>query len=391
MKFKQKHDTVQDLLNTVQTGGGGGGSIDPSNYYTKTQCDDKFLTQSAATAYQPISGMSSYALKTEAVPEVTSSDNNKVLKSAYSSSTGSYDWQTINEVPTVTSSDNGKILRANYFNATGTSTVTWENPPEELPVVGLNDSGKVLQAHVNATTSETSVSWADVATLPSYSNALDGDMLVVHETNGTRTLQWQNYIPATKNPADIGKVLTVSYTDASVDVPTLSWTTPSGGSGLPDYSGVTSTGWVLMTTRTGSTTTVDWAFPDAPLASTVTTGDLGKSLVVTYDGTPGMGIIEWANRPVTVILDQYPEQSTPEINLNLHSYMIIVTGTKSDYDSNTINVCATCYANSGQIYDNEYVEVTYSNGVFSVMPRISSDPTFIPWNMAEIQTVVQLG
>lgn len=236
MKFKQKHDTVQDLLNTVQTGEGGGGSIDPSNYYTKTQCDDKFLTQSAATAYQPISGMSSYALKTEAVPEVTASDNNKVLKSAYSSSTGSYAWQTINEVPTVTSSDNGKILRANYFNATGTSTVTWENPPEELPVVGLNDSGKVLQAHVNATTSETSVAWADVATLPSYSNALDGDMLVVHETNGTRTLQWQNYIPATKNPADIGKVLTVSYTDASVDVPTLSWTTPSGGSGFTNVT-----------------------------------------------------------------------------------------------------------------------------------------------------------
>lgn len=236
MKFKQKHDTVQDLLNTVQTGGGGGGSIDPSNYYTKTQCDDKFLTQSAATAYQPISGMSSYALKTEAVPEVTSNDNDKVLKSAYSGGAGSYAWQTIREVPTVTSSDNGKILRANYYNATNTSTVTWENPPEELPVVGLSDSGKILQAHVNATTSETSVSWADVATLPSYSNALDGDMLVVHETNGTRTLQWQNYIPATKNPADIGKVLTVSYTDASVDVPTLAWTTPSGGSGFTNIA-----------------------------------------------------------------------------------------------------------------------------------------------------------
>lgn len=54
------------------------------------------------------------------VPEVTSSDNGKVLKASYSEGEGSASWGDIPaEVPAVTSSDNGKVLKATYSEGAG--------------------------------------------------------------------------------------------------------------------------------------------------------------------------------------------------------------------------------------------------------------------------------
>ena len=54
------------------------------------------------------------------LPEVTSSDDGKVLKASYSEGEGSASWSDAPDaVPEVTSSDNGKVLKAHYSEGVG--------------------------------------------------------------------------------------------------------------------------------------------------------------------------------------------------------------------------------------------------------------------------------
>lgn len=71
----------------------------------------------------------------EAVPDVTSSDDGKVLQATYSGGEGSYAWTTppsMDEVPDVTSSDDGKLLKASYAGSTG--SYAWETV--SIPTIG---------------------------------------------------------------------------------------------------------------------------------------------------------------------------------------------------------------------------------------------------------------
>lgn len=163
MKFKQSHSTIQNILNDVENGnGGGGGSIDPNDYYTKTQADAKFLTQTDASTtyqtmanmsnYQTVSGMSDYATTSDVADTYqTKADMANYLTTATASTTyqtlsGMSDYATTaaisdmatqtwvgqqgyisdaDEVPEVTSTDNGKVLTASY-TAQGVASYSWE-------------------------------------------------------------------------------------------------------------------------------------------------------------------------------------------------------------------------------------------------------------------------
>ena len=71
-------------------------------------------------------GQQGYLTDADEVPQVTSSDDGKVLTASYNSGTGtgSYNWVTpatpsVDEVPAVTSADDGKVLTASYAGGTG--------------------------------------------------------------------------------------------------------------------------------------------------------------------------------------------------------------------------------------------------------------------------------
>jgi hypothetical protein len=84
--------------------------------------------------------VNTYATKTElqaveSVPDVTSSDDGKILQATYSGGEGSYAWTTppsADEVPDVTSSDDGKLLKATYTGGTG--SYAWETV--SIPTIG---------------------------------------------------------------------------------------------------------------------------------------------------------------------------------------------------------------------------------------------------------------
>lgn len=79
-----------------------------------------------------------YATKAElpeGVPDVTSSDDGKILQATYSGGEGSYAWTTppsADEVPDVTSSDDGKLLKATYTGGAG--SYAWETV--SIPTIG---------------------------------------------------------------------------------------------------------------------------------------------------------------------------------------------------------------------------------------------------------------
>lgn len=84
--------------------------------------------------------VNTYATKTElqaveSVPDVTSSDDGKILQATYSGGEGSYAWTTppsADEVPDVTSSDDGKLLKASYSGGAG--SYAWETV--SIPTIG---------------------------------------------------------------------------------------------------------------------------------------------------------------------------------------------------------------------------------------------------------------
>jgi hypothetical protein len=93
-------------------------------------------------------------------------------------------------VPTPESTDVGKVLTAN-----DDGTASWDTIEAELPTVTNSDRGKALK--VNKTNNN--INWANISEVPDTTGASQGDVLTVG-ANGAE------------------------------------WATPSGGSGLPDYT-----------------------------------------------------------------------------------------------------------------------------------------------------------
>lgn len=106
---KQKQPIVQAAINKSLSGGGSSGTSDYTDLENKPQINSVTLSGNKTTS----------DLGIDAVPEVTSNDNGKVLTATYSGGAGTYDWAN-KGVPTVTSNDDGKILTATYSGGTGT-------------------------------------------------------------------------------------------------------------------------------------------------------------------------------------------------------------------------------------------------------------------------------
>lgn len=192
------------------------------------------------------------------VPEVTSSDDGKVLTAAYSGGTGSYSWVTpsggtsytagtgiditgdaisvdttvvatqtdltgIEQVPTVTSNDDGKVLTATYSGGTG--SFAWATPSGGTSYTagtGIDITSGTIS--VDTTVVATQTDLGNVRQVPSAQSADNGKVLGVTDTSGT--LGWVSQ-PADELPSisgNSGKVLKVNAGGTAVE-----WATESAG------------------------------------------------------------------------------------------------------------------------------------------------------------------
>lgn len=139
--------TITDNADGTQTiaSTASGGTSDYSDLDNKPSINNVTLSGNKTTA----------DLGIDEVPDITSSDNNKVLTATYSGGTGSYAWGTIpSELPPYTTSiaDLGKVLTIDLSTASG---LGWAKP---LPTYTPSDQGKVLTVTLDQTMAP-SLSW----------------------------------------------------------------------------------------------------------------------------------------------------------------------------------------------------------------------------------------
>lgn len=139
--------TITDNADGTQTiaSTASGGTSDYSDLTNKPTINNVTLSGNKTTA----------DLGIDEVPDVTSSDNGKVLTATYSGGTGTYSWGTIpSELPphTTTLADLGKVLTIDPGSASG---LGWE---KVLPTYKPSDQGKVLTVTLDQTMAPT-VSW----------------------------------------------------------------------------------------------------------------------------------------------------------------------------------------------------------------------------------------
>ena len=192
-----------------------------------------------------------YLTSADEVPDVTSSDDGKVLKATYSGGVGSYSWETAPSGGTTDYTDlTNKPAIENHTLAAGNNTAaslglattsdisdmatqTWVGQQgyltsaDEVPTVTSNDDGKVLKATYSGGAG--SYSWETAPTeLPASSSIDEGKVLTV-DSSGNPT--WLNVdvdeVPAVTSNDD-GKVLTATY---SGGVGSYAWATAGGGGG----------------------------------------------------------------------------------------------------------------------------------------------------------------
>ena len=137
------------------------------------------------------------------------------------------------EVPVVTENDNGKVLTAVYDE--GGAAVEWASAPNEVPAVGENDNAKVLTATYSEGTG--SFAWsAAPSELPDTTGASQGDVLSI----GSSGLEWATPSGGSGVPeysaSDEGKVLGV-VTEGVEETPALGWVEPPAGSVVIEYNG----------------------------------------------------------------------------------------------------------------------------------------------------------
>ena len=152
-------------------------------------------------------------------------------------------------VPTPESTDVGKVLTAN-----DDGTASWDTIKAELPTVTNADRGKALK--VNKTNNN--INWTEINEVPNTTGASQGDVLTVGE-NGAE------------------------------------WATPSGGSGVPDYT--TSDGGKVLAVRLTGPTTAKLEWQTKKFVPNTGASEYGKQLKVNASGSA-----EWAWDD-TIVLD----------------------------------------------------------------------------------------
>lgn len=134
----------------------------------------------AAQTYQTIAGMSNYATQ------------NDISDMATQTWVGQQGYLTsADEVPDVTSSDDGKVLKATYSGGTG--SYAWATAPSGLPASTSSEEGLALTVDSNGDPLWGSVGWDAIgnAIVPPATdpNVNDGDVLTYNSTTGMAMFQ----------------------------------------------------------------------------------------------------------------------------------------------------------------------------------------------------------
>lgn len=239
----------------------------------------------AERAEQDASGntiTTTYATKSEVsavadVPDVTSSDNGKVLKATYENGAGSYGWASEVKKPivaganiTITNNTNDVTIAATdttYTFSTGltnsSGTVSVTNP---LPSSTSSDEDKVLT--VDSTGAPVwAASQGGGNEVPSVTSSDDGKVLKATYSGGTGSYDWAS--PPTEKTLAAGSNVSISASGSTVTISATD-TTYTFSTGL---------------TNTSGTITVDNPVPS------VTSNDGGKVLTAAYSG--GVGSYSW--------------------------------------------------------------------------------------------------
>lgn len=121
-----------------------------------------------------------------AVPDVESTDNGKVLKANYSEGTGSYDWED-ESYPKPTSATNGQVLTAD-----GAGSASWQNSQGGLPDYSQAEQGSVLATQYGG-----DLGWDRPENLmpsgslvPDFGSASVGDVLTITEDKSGNVPAW---------------------------------------------------------------------------------------------------------------------------------------------------------------------------------------------------------
>lgn len=205
---KQKPSTLQTIINNAQTGGGGGGTVDA---YTKAEADAKFETQTNAssTYLSKSTAQSTYLAIADAdeVPEVTSSDNGKVLTATYSEGTGSYAWA---------SGGSFTQVQSNWNETDDTDPSYIQNKPT-IPAAQVNSDW-------NAASGVAQI--LNKPDLSNYATTTDiSDMATKTWVGNQGYLTDADEVPAVTS-SDNAKVLTATYSGGAGS---YAWATPASG------------------------------------------------------------------------------------------------------------------------------------------------------------------
>ena len=239
----------------------------------------------AERAEQDASGntiTTTYATKSEVsavdgVPDVTSSDNGKVLKATYENGSGSYGWESEVKKPivaganiTITNNTNDVTIAATdttYTFSTGltnsSGTVSVTNP---LPSSTSSDEDKVLT--VDSTGAPVwAASQGGGNEVPAVTSSDDGKILKAAYSGGTGSYDWES--PPTEKTLAAGSNVSISSSGSTVTI------------------SATDTTYTFSTGLTNSSGTVSVTNP----IPAVTSSDDGKVLQATYSG--GAGSFAW--------------------------------------------------------------------------------------------------
>ena len=270
----------------------------------------------AERAEQDASGntiTTTYATKSEVsavadVPDVTSSDNGKVLKATYENGSGSYGWESEVKKPivaganititngtndvTIAATDTTYTFSTGLTNSSGTVTVT--NP---LPSSTSSDEDKVLT--VDSTGAPVwAASQGGGNEVPEVTSSDDGKVLKASYSGGTGSYDWES--PPTEKTLAAGSNVNISSSGSTVTISATD-TTYTFSTGLTNSSGTVSVtnpipavtssddGKVLQATYSGGAGSFAWTTPSGGgnQVPAVTSNDDGKVLTATYSGSTG--------------------------------------------------------------------------------------------------------
>lgn len=277
-------------------------------YAKKTEIPSVPVTDVTVDGTSVVSnGTAVITMPTALVPDVTSSDDSKVLKATYSGGVGSYSWQTESGgsgLPPSTSTDEGKVLTVD-----SQGDAVWDNPAAQIqsdwtetntadPAYILNKPEKsFLVAGNNITITEDlqnntlTISSATGDTVPTVTSNDDGKVLKATYSGGTGSYAWDTAPSGVPTGGTAGQVLTQTANGPAWDnVPSeIPSHTPGA---LPEY-------WYNKVLGVNSSTgDLYWRTPFTYISVTPSSG-----AVALYDAYQSAFLMSSAE--VTSLTDQY--------------------------------------------------------------------------------------